>query len=434
MEKITEELYLTMKIIKDNINFLKPILEENLAQTKIKVTKTKWAIKRAEEINEIIKSYQASNTLNEEELKNVTDAIIKRLLESGEAEITDNDKIKLKMSASPISKKNIEKLIREIQSVERRNELIYQNSLVNLITIYERAISKIILNYYSKNNERISQDKSIKLYEIKKMNSITEIIDYLIINEVKDLMFKGVKEWHDFIQNKFSAKLEYYYSNKKKIDEIFDRRNLYAHNDGIINEIYYNKNKDNIDIKIGERLKTTKEYIFSAANILLSDYIDIVLSFIDFSNKSLIETLFSIAFEEMSDENYLLAYKIFNLLDEKYEDNEANKCLYKINKWICCKSVPELNEFFNEINEYEYDSLPCELKIGIESIKMNKEQIRVLIRNVNINYICEEELATWPVFKWIREDEDFYNEILNICKEKMTFEKVAFTPKIDVDN
>ena len=434
MEKITEELYLTMKIIKDNINFLKPILEENLAQTKIKVTKTKWAIKRAEEINEIIKSYQASNTLNEEELKNVTDAIIKRLLESGEAEITDNDKIKLKMSASPISKKNIEKLIREIQSVERRNELIYQNSLVNLITIYERAISKIILNYYSKNNERISLDKSIKLYEIKKMNSITEIIDYLIINEVKDLMFKGVKEWHDFIQNKFSAKLEYYYSNKKKIDEIFDRRNLYAHNDGIINEIYYNKNKDNIDIKIGERLKTTKEYIFSAANILLSDYIDIVLSFIDFSNKSLIETLFSIAFEEMSDENYLLAYKIFNLLDEKYEDNEANKCLYKINKWICCKSVPELNEFFNEINEYEYDSLPCELKIGIESIKMNKEQIRVLIRNVNINYICEEELATWPVFKWIREDEDFYNEILNICKEKMTFEKVAFTPKIDVDN
>jgi hypothetical protein len=108
--------------------------------------------------------------------------------------------------------------------------------------------------------------------------------------------------------------------------------------------------------------------------------------------------------------------------------------LYKINKWICCKSVPELNEFFNEINEYEYDSLPCELKIGIESIKMNKEQIRVLIRDVNINYICEEELATWPVFKWIREDEDFYNEILNICKEKMTFEKVAFTPKIDVDN
>lgn len=434
MEKITEEVYLTMKTIKDNINFLKPILEENLAQTKIKVTKAKWAIKKAEEINEIIKSYQASNTLNEEELKNVTDAIIKRLVESGEAEITDNDKIKLKMSASPISKKNIDKLIREIQSVERRNELIYQNSLVNLITIYERAISKIILNYYSKNNERISQDKSIKLYEIKKMNSITEIIDYLIINEVKDLMFKGVKEWHDFIQNKFFAKLEYYYSNKKKIDEIFDRRNLYAHNDGIINEIYYNKNKDNIDIKIGERLKTTKEYIFSAANILLSDYIDIVLSFIDFSNKSLIETLFSIAFEEMSDENFLLAYKIFNLLDEKYEDNEANKCLYKINKWICCKSVPELNEFFNEINEYEYDSLPCELKIGIESIKMNKEQIRVLIRDVNINYICEEELATWPVFKWIREDEDFYNEILNICKEKMTFEKVAFTPKIDVDN
>ena len=434
MEKITEEVYLTMKTIKDNINFLKPILEENLAQTKIKVTKAKWAIKKAEEINEIIKSYQASNTLNEEELKNVTDAIIKRLVESGEAEITDNDKIKLKMSASPISKKNIDKLIREIQSVERRNELIYQNSLVNLITIYERAISKIILNYYSKNNERISQDKSIKLYEIKKMNSITEIIDYLIINEVKDLMFKGVKEWHDFIQNKFSAKLEYYYSNKKKIDEIFDRRNLYAHNDGIINEIYYNKNKDNIDIKIGERLKTTKEYIFSAANILLSDYIDIVLSFIDFSNKSLIETLISIAFEEMSDENFLLAYKIYNLLDEKYEDNEANKCLYKINKWICCKSVPELNEFFNEINEYEYDSLPCELKIGIESIKMNKEQIRVLIRDVNINYICEEELATWPVFKWIREDEDFYNEILNICKEKMTFEKVAFTPKIDVDN
>lgn len=434
MEKITEEVYLTMKTIKDNINFLKPILEENLAQTKIKVTKAKWAIKKAEEINEIIKSYQASNTLNEEELKNVTDAIIKRLLESGEAEITDNDKIKLKMSASPISKKNIDKLIREIQSVERRNELIYQNSLVNLITIYERAISKIILNYYSKNNERISQDKSIKLYEIKKMNSITEIIDYLIINEVKDLMFKGVKEWHDFIQNKFSTKLEYYYSNKKIIDEIFDRRNLYAHNDGIINEIYYNKNKDNIDIKIGERLKTTKEYIFSAANILLSDYIDIVLSFIDFSNKSLIETLFSIAFEEMSDENYLLAYKIFNLLDEKYEDNEANKCLYKINKWICCKSVPELNEFLNEINDYEYDSLPCELKIGIESIKMNKEQIKVLIRNVNIKYICEEELATWPVFKWIREDENFYNEILNICKEKMTFEKVAFAPQIDVDN
>lgn len=428
MEKIIEELYLTIKTIKDNINFLKPILEENLAQTKIKVTNAKWALKRADEINEIIKSYQATNTLNEEELKKVSESIIERLIESGEAEITNDDRIKLKMSASPISKKNIDKLIREIQSVERRNELIYQNALINLITVYERAFGKIILNYYTKNSERLGQDKTIKLFEIKKMNSISEIIDYLIINEVKNLMHKGVKEWHEFIKKKFSAKLNYYYTNRRKIEEIFERRNLYAHNDGIINEIYYHKNKDNKEVEIGNKIKTTKKYIFESANTLLSDYIDIVLSFIDYSNKDLIETLFSIAFEEMNEENYLLAYDIFDFLDKNYNDIEENKCLYKINKWICCKSHPELVEFLDEINQYEYEDQPYELQLGIESIKMNKERIRFLVENVSISYICEEEIATWPVFKWVREDSEFYNEIQNICKEKMIFEKKAFIP------
>ena len=112
-----------------------------------------------------------------------------------------------------MNRENIDKLIREMQSIERRNELIYQNSLINLVTTYERAMAKIITTYYVKNNESLGPDKTIKLYEVKKMNSISEIVNYLIMNEVKDLMHRGVKEWHDFIKKKFCSPLYYYNNN-----------------------------------------------------------------------------------------------------------------------------------------------------------------------------------------------------------------------------
>lgn len=428
MEKILEELYLTIKTIKDNIIFLEPILNNNISQTNIKITNTEWALKRAQEITNIIKSCQANNTLNEEELAKITEEIIEKLIQSGQAEMLNENKIKLKMSASPISKKNIDKLIREMQSIERRNELIYQNSLINLVTTYERAMAKIITTYYVKNNESLGPDKTIKLYEVKKMNSISEIVNYLIMNEVKDLMHRGVKEWHDFIKKKFCSPLYYYNNNRKVIEEIFERRNLFIHNDGIINEIYYNKFKDDNDIHIGQKRNASKDYIFDSANILLHDYIDIVLSFIDYNNRALIETLFTIGFEEMCEKNYLIAYEIFSFLDNNDNEIEANKCLYKINKWICCKSISDLNGYLREIDEYDYSNQSVELQLGIEAIKMDKERIRALVNKVNISQLSDEEISTWPVFQWIREDEDFYAEILKLIRDKLTFQKDDFAP------
>lgn len=67
-----------------------------------------------------------------------------------------------------------------------------------------------------------------------------EIIHNVIRNEVEQNMYDSLKTL-DKIKEKSGFDIDRYAKIRKQFEEIYYRRNIYVHNNGIVNEIYLSK-------------------------------------------------------------------------------------------------------------------------------------------------------------------------------------------------
>ncbi len=70
-------------------------------------------------------------------------------------------------------------------------------------------------------------------YKILEMSdSIEDVKNHLIDDEVMSMMYKSVGEWIEYLKKNLNLKLEYVISVLPQLTEIVARRNLIVHNEG----------------------------------------------------------------------------------------------------------------------------------------------------------------------------------------------------------
>lgn len=215
----------------------------------------------------------------------------------------DNDKFNEKLEVFYNKKVNKNLTFRDaIDIVKKDSGKIFIN-IKNKMVFTE----KLIFPHYQDNfdlSENI-YNKLIIAYMINFENFFNDILKYFI--HVKQSLFftKGnkdqvitydeilnnpTKDFKEFIINKQLEKLSYdiietinsfikkmkyeeyiqtnFFDLKKDFYELYYRRNIIIHNDGIINEIYVNKTGiDESKYKIGSKIKTTNKYVKKAEHI-----------------------------------------------------------------------------------------------------------------------------------------------------------------------
>lgn len=343
-----------------------------------------------------------------------------------EKEESDDKKIK---SFSIKIKSNDDTIADHISNVKKANKhisLLYTNSLISLLSNVEWFFSQILHYYYDQHPESAGvQKRTLTLKDLKTFGSVEDAEKYLIDVKIDEVLRGNFESWTSLLKEELGLGLGYLKEVMDELIEIYQRRNLFVHNGGVVNSIYISKVKENLrkDVQVGDKLIVEKEYLENSicklqkAFILIGSELWKKLSPED-ENRG--EILGDIVYENLLHSRWDICEGLcyFSLNDSKI--NPVDKTIAQINYWLCKKELGQYSQISKEIEKIDYSDKKEIFQLGLLAIRGETEKIIELLPSVletkqtNIERIEEfpilREFRNTPEYKEFKENSKFFKE------------------------
>lgn len=272
-----------------------------------------------------------------------------------------------------------------------------------------------------------NSDKTISIRDVFSAGGTEEFKQQAIEQEIERIMRSRFDEQIDWLENQLDIKekISNDYDRWDKLVEIVERRNLFAHANGIVNQRYIGKIKDlnfpgKSEIQFGKELTADPQYI--------SSLFDVVSEFGTKLTQVVWRKLFSSTYEEADDElgnlgfeliqrgQYRLAARILAFANDLHGKKEKRRLLVdKINRANCYKLLEKEAECEELLSEEDWSSMSNEFLICSLAIRGDAngvaEKMSVMTHTKDWQ---AEHYESWPVFYHVREDRRVREEFQKI--------------------
>lgn len=310
--------------------------------------------------------------------------------------------------------KNIPKELKEeyqkLEIEEKQEEILYSGSLMLLITYFENMIAGVIKKDFIKHPERVSlKEKTVSYKLLTEVGNIDDIRDILIDQEVTNMMYDSLNGWKKFFQKSLKLELRSWEEKFDILQEIIARRNLFVHNNGVINNTYLNKLNSSDRNKIGKYIGIDRKYIDNAINII--EYIGISLiievwvkEYADDENE--MKSIISIIYEEyLESERWEMAKQLYEICMNNKKICAGDKILCQINYWQCYKWQGKYDEIKKEVENVDLSAYRPMYILGILTLKEDYQKFFEIFDEQSD--IGEAQLKEWPLFRELRKSEEY---------------------------
>lgn len=323
--------------------------------------------------------------------------------------------------------RNVPKIVKEsyrnIDAMRRQNEILYSGTLMLLVTYFENTISKIFRKDFQRHPERMSLDKKVVSYKILEMSdSIKDVKNHLIDDEVASMMYKSVGEWIEYLKKNLKLKLEYVIGALPQLTEIIARRNLIVHNEGVVNTIYLNlvDEKYTSELNVGDVLGVDRQYISDAIDLIENIGMSIVIEmWINECAKDSAEVdkIVAVIYDEyLIFEKWETAKILYGICLNCKKLQTSNELLCKINMWQCYKWQGEMEKVKSEIESLDVSACKSVYKLGVLALLDKYDEFFDFFDNQDD--IGEKELEEWPLFRQVRETKYYIQKYKNTDEYK----------------
>ena len=306
--------------------------------------------------------------------------------------------------------KGIKKEYQKIEIRGKQKEILYRGALLLLVTYFENLIARILRENFIKYPQRISLDEKTVSYKmLTEINNIDDIRNILIDQEVTSKMYESLMDWKRYFQKNLKLCLKAWDDEFQSIQEIIARRNLYVHNNGIINNIYLDLVKTLDKDALGEILNIDREYIDNALDTI--EYIGMTLVIEAWikehaDNQEEVKAITDMIYEEyLEPQRWEMARHFYEICLQSSKLLIADKILCKINSWQCYKWLGEYDKVKKEVEKLDVSAYLPRYQMGILALK---EQYEDFFRCYdNQSDIGESELKEWPLFMELRKSKQY---------------------------
>ncbi|MBD8840071.1 hypothetical protein IFU39_19870 [Paenibacillus sp. CFBP 13594] len=299
--------------------------------------------------------------------------------------------------------------------------ILYQSSLISLATFFELLVASIIkkrlFDYPSALN---IDERSLTLEEIRKLGSFENAEIYLIENEVEQIMRKNILDWIEYMKKNYKSKFLFLTDIEAKLFEVFQRRNLFVHNEGIVNNIYLSRvNQDLVkDFSLGKKIIITNEYMDETIDLI--EYVGVILAlelWQKFEKVSMVrqDLIQEYGFEFMLQGKWKLSREVFSLLINEREIGNRSKTMGLINYWQSFKNLNEYDQVIGEIEKEDFSDRSLDFQLCFFALKDDFNNFFNILPEVCPSEISLEHLKKWPIFNSVRQTAEYEAFI-----EKMT--------------
>lgn len=298
-------------------------------------------------------------------------------------------------------------------SLLQQPDILSESVLIMLMVKYEDSISRLFRYLIDKFPQAFLSDKSITYSELMGMESnIDEIKEKFISKEIDQIMSQPISCWYESFKRKQKAKFLFADDLFVNFKEVYYRRNLVVHNQGIINDIYLSNIK-NTSAKQGEKLRVDKDYLEKAFSLTRLILLDTFFGFIKIEED-----------KEQKDEliSWIMDYGYFCLAEKKWEQAKyihriilqydslqtIDRLISQVNYWICIKNMEGISNIQTEVNSFDVSAMQLQFAVAKSALlDKHKEVAALLDQCLETGEIPAYYIKTWPLLNEFRASSEY---------------------------
>ncbi len=331
-------------------------------------------------------------------------------IESGRGD----DKPSFSISVSGPQSRAVGAAISEIGAARQRILLLYQNSLISLISAVECFLSQIIHAYFGTVSEAVSgSDKVLSFDDLKNFNSVEDARTYLIEKKVAALMRRAFTDWIGFFRLKAGLSMSYLDPYMDTLVETYERRNLLVHNAGVVNTIYLSKVSSNLrkGKKKGSRLQVSRKYLderidyFEKYSLLIAAELWKKLKPRARKRGSV---LAEVIYQHVLGGRWSVAEGLSYFLMNDKQMPEPLQLVATLNFWLSLKRQGKWEEIKEDVEQQDFTAKGLRFQLARLSLLERKDDfLKLAPRAIRGEDVRKEELLEFPIFEEMRSTRRF---------------------------
>jgi hypothetical protein len=289
--------------------------------------------------------------------------------------------------------------------------LLTRNCLISLISSAEWFLSQILRNYFEANHDSAAiKEKTLTLDDLRKIGSIEEAENFLITSRIDEIMWGGYEDWVKYLRNNVKLSMSYLERDEALIVEVFQRRNVLVHNNGVVNQTYISKVPAAMRdvVRLGEGLKVDAEYVNCAIDLIERNFVLIAAELwkkLEPTDEERASVLTDLAIKALENERYGVAEAAseFTMNDKRL--SEKRQLIGKLNFWQTKKWAGQFETLRPEIEAADFSAKDdlCQLARFVLLDRVD-DAVPLIEDQLNRNKLGVKQLEEWPIFRVIRND------------------------------
>ncbi len=326
----------------------------------------------------------------------------------------------------------VDELKKEIEIYRKANRIVPKSFIVSIISQYDGFLGKLLRELFKYKPEILNaSEKKLTYEQLCHFKNIEDAQEYIVENEIGGFLRESHEKQFDWMEKIFNIELRKNLSVWNCFIELTERRNLYVHCNGIVNEQYLTKclncecNSENCP-SIGEELIVSPEYFIKATNCIMEIAVKLghVLwrkvkkEELDYAD----ENLNRIIFDLLINENYELAITMadFAITTIKKHSSEEIKRYMLINKIIALKFSGNKEIALKILNEHDWSACNYKINLAVAVLNENYQEAQNIMKKIGDEAEMKVAYIGWPLFREFRSKKEFletYKEIFGISFE-----------------
>jgi len=316
--------------------------------------------------------------------------------------------------------KNTTETLKKLAIKFRSKEFIFYSTLMNLVSIFHKLLSDIIHIISELHPERLKLDDDlISFNDLKNVKKIDEAKDIILSRKIDSLLYEGIEDHFKFIEDSTGLKFDFLEEHMEGLKEIIQRRNIFVHNDGIVNNQYLEKVDKKLikkfSAKKNEKLKTNKDYLRDSINLFeaVGVYMTATI-WKNFEPKKKERSAFlndHIVYPRLLEKRNFVAEHIAEFIINDKNAKATIKDCATLNRWLAIKQDGRFKKIEKEVEEIDFSSREKTLQLGLLALLDNKKQFFILLpKCIKSKELAIEEYKEFPIFEKMRktkESKDF---------------------------
>lgn len=293
-----------------------------------------------------------------------------------------------------------------------RAGILYSSLLVTTVGACEVFLGDTMRAFLRARPEALNTSEAkFSFSEVARFESMQAFRDYSINRQVDAVLRQGsFEDWMKWFDDKLRIKYDQITSRGRDVREVFQRRHIHVHNDGMVSELYLLKVPDlENPPTLGEYLEISPPYLTSAIDHLRDFAIVLIVTIgrklfkKDAEERIAINDLaVNSIYEHLKAGKYRCVVELFDKLHGGLE-NEGDRLLTRINQWIARSRLgdPKVDE---EIRHWDTTTLDGRFKLAKMALLEDHRSAASLAGElIERREITRRDYQEWPLLQQVRE-------------------------------